>query len=35
MHTERMKKLILAWDPDYTKVTDEEKSIKEGDEAAS
>lgn len=31
---EFMKKLILAWDPDYTKVTDEErKSIKEAEES--
>ena len=33
MENELIKKLITAWDPDFTKVTDEERELLEKSEA--
>ena len=33
MENELIKKLIIAWDPDFTKVTDEERELLEESEA--
>lgn len=33
MENELIKKLIIAWDPDFTKVTDEERELLEKSEA--
>lgn len=33
MENELIKKLIIAWDPDFTKVTDEERELLEKSDA--